>query len=82
MQILYWVNRIWFLVDGCDSSALDFLQTQPAFLVPHVPVTGFVMKTHFILEMMLFGHRHSQNVKTALSQSFSSKGWAKARVMT
>lgn len=82
MQVLYWVNRIRFFVDVCNSSALDLLQAQPALLSPHVPVTGFVMKTHFILEMMLFGHRHSQNVKTVVSKSFPSKEWAKARAVT
>lgn len=71
MQALYWDNRVWFFVDGRNSSALDFL-LQPAFS-PHIPVTGFVMKTHFILEMMLFGYRHSQNVKTAAPNSFTSK---------
>lgn len=50
MPVLYWVGRIWFFVDGCDSFALDFLQAQPALLSPHVPVTGFGLKTHFILE--------------------------------
>lgn len=78
---VYWVKRIWFFVDGCDSSALDFLQVQPALLSLHVPVRGFVMKTHFTLEMMLFGHRHSQDVKTEVSKSFPSKEWAKARAM-
>lgn len=31
---------------------------------------------------MLFGQRHSQTVKTAVSKSFPSKEWAKARAMT
>lgn len=77
MQVHYWVSRILFFMDGCDSSPLDFLQAQPALLSPHVPVTGFVMKSHFILEMMFFGHRHSQNVTTVMSKSFPSKEWAK-----
>lgn len=47
-------------VDGCGAPAMDFLQPQPALLSPHLPVTGFVMKTHLLLEKMLFGHRRSQ----------------------
>lgn len=69
MQVLYWVNRIWFLWMAAIPLLWTFFR-----LSPHVPGTGFVMKTHFILEMMLLGHRHSQNVKTAVSKSFPSKG--------
>lgn len=55
-------------------AAIPLLWTlQPALLSPHVPVTGFVMKIHFILEMMLLGHRHSQDVKTAASKIFPRK---------
>lgn len=50
LPVLYWVNMICFFADGCDSSALEFLQAKPALLSPQVPVTGLVIKTHFVLE--------------------------------
>lgn len=57
-----------------------FRPSQPCSVLMFL-VTGFVMKTHFVLEMTLFGHRHSQNVKPEVSKSFPSKESAKARVM-
>lgn len=51
---------------------------QPVLLSPHVSVTGVVMKTHFLSEKMISGHRHPQNKGTAVSESFPSKGWASA----
>lgn len=67
-------------MDDCGAPPMDFLQPQPALLSPHLPMTGFVMNTHFRLEKMLFGHRHSQNEGT-VSESFPGKGRAKASAM-
>lgn len=60
-------------VDSCGT-AMDFLQHQPALHSPQVSATGFVIKTHFLLEKVLFGYRHSQNQGIVVSESFSSKG--------